>query len=229
MFFIEFFLILRLLYLFGPLRSEWISAFCVCMWVWFFSCRYGKGWVTDKRASFVPCKTLVVVLLIPLSPSHFSSALETQKFLNRIKSKVKELLSFSDVTRTNSVLTHKGIFCFIMSLRFSPYEWETPHICQKECEGILVNHFSLLNSLWFTIGECGAVWNVGEVIHYKEYFFFWLNHLLWPFSQHSSRIWLHFQQPHLISKYVKIFMTLCHFIKLEWNYFWYFLTHSVWE
>lgn len=38
-------------------------------------------------------------------------------------------------------------------LRFSPYEWEIPHPCIKDSEGILINQFSLLNSLWFTIGE----------------------------------------------------------------------------
>lgn len=38
--------------------------------------------------------------------------------------------------------------------RFSPYEWEAPHACvRKDYEGILINQFSLLNSLWFTIGK----------------------------------------------------------------------------
>jgi len=37
--------------------------------------------------------------------------------------------------------------------RFSPYEWENPHPCRKDSEGILINQFSLLNSLWFTIGK----------------------------------------------------------------------------
>lgn len=41
----------------------------------------------------------------------------------------------------------------ILLYRFSPYEWETPHSCLKDSEGILINQFSLLNSLWFTIGE----------------------------------------------------------------------------
>lgn len=37
--------------------------------------------------------------------------------------------------------------------RFSPYEWEQPHSCIKDLEGTLINQFSLLNSLWFTIGK----------------------------------------------------------------------------
>ena len=37
-------------------------------------------------------------------------------------------------------------------LRFSPYEWDNPHPCKEEPE-VLVNDFSLLNSMWFTIGS----------------------------------------------------------------------------
>lgn len=36
--------------------------------------------------------------------------------------------------------------------RFSPYEWDNPHPCKEEPE-VLVNDFSLLNSMWFTIGS----------------------------------------------------------------------------
>lgn len=36
--------------------------------------------------------------------------------------------------------------------RFSPYEWENPHPCNAQCE-VLKNEFTLLNSLWFTIGS----------------------------------------------------------------------------
>ena len=36
--------------------------------------------------------------------------------------------------------------------RFSPYEWDNPHPCNDEAE-VLVNEFSLCNSMWFTIGS----------------------------------------------------------------------------
>jgi ionotropic kainate glutamate receptor 2 len=36
--------------------------------------------------------------------------------------------------------------------RFSPYEWDNPHPCTEEPE-VLVNEFSLCNSMWFTIGS----------------------------------------------------------------------------
>ena len=35
--------------------------------------------------------------------------------------------------------------------RFSPYEWHNPHPCNSESD-VLENNFSMLNSLWFTIG-----------------------------------------------------------------------------
>ena len=36
--------------------------------------------------------------------------------------------------------------------RFSPYEWDNPHPCRTD-QDILVNDFSLVNSMWFTIGS----------------------------------------------------------------------------
>ena len=38
------------------------------------------------------------------------------------------------------------------SYRFSPYEWDNPHPCRTD-QDILVNDFSLVNSMWFTIGS----------------------------------------------------------------------------
>ena len=40
----------------------------------------------------------------------------------------------------------------LCDLRFSPYEWDNPHPCNDEAE-VLVNEFSLCNSMWFTIGS----------------------------------------------------------------------------
>lgn len=36
--------------------------------------------------------------------------------------------------------------------RFSPYEWDNPHPCNEEPD-VLENQFSLMNSLWFTVGS----------------------------------------------------------------------------
>ncbi|XP_034252804.1 glutamate receptor ionotropic, kainate 2-like isoform X2 [Thrips palmi] len=44
-----------------------------------------------------------------------------------------------------------SVLLFILA-RFSPYEWDNPHPCNDEPE-ILENQFSLMNSLWFTIGS----------------------------------------------------------------------------
>ncbi|UYV80330.1 hypothetical protein LAZ67_18002466 [Cordylochernes scorpioides] len=44
-----------------------------------------------------------------------------------------------------------SITLFIVG-RLSPYEWENPHPCRQE-DQVLENNFSLLNSLWFTIGS----------------------------------------------------------------------------
>ena len=41
---------------------------------------------------------------------------------------------------------------WLSSFRFSPYEWDNPHPCNDEAE-VLVNEFSLCNSMWFTIGS----------------------------------------------------------------------------
>ncbi|KAG1662348.1 Glutamate receptor ionotropic, kainate 2 [Nymphon striatum] len=38
------------------------------------------------------------------------------------------------------------------TLQFSPYEWVSPHPCNQESD-VLENQFSLMNSLWFTIGS----------------------------------------------------------------------------
>ena len=44
-----------------------------------------------------------------------------------------------------------SVLLFILA-RFSPYEWDNPHPCAEEPE-VLVNEFSLVNSMWFTIGS----------------------------------------------------------------------------
>jgi len=41
---------------------------------------------------------------------------------------------------------------YVFTCRFSPYEWDNPHPCNDEPD-VLENQFSLLNSLWFTIGS----------------------------------------------------------------------------
>merc|ERR1711881_324994 len=44
-----------------------------------------------------------------------------------------------------------SVLLFILA-RFSPYEWDNPHPCRTD-QDILVNDFSLVNSMWFTIGS----------------------------------------------------------------------------
>ncbi|XP_054269961.1 glutamate receptor ionotropic, kainate 2 isoform X1 [Macrosteles quadrilineatus] len=44
-----------------------------------------------------------------------------------------------------------SVLLFILA-RFSPYEWDNPHPCNDQPD-VLENQFSLLNSLWFTIGS----------------------------------------------------------------------------
>lgn len=43
-------------------------------------------------------------------------------------------------------------FTLFIVARFSPYEWYNPHPCDKDSD-VVENQFTLLNSLWFTIGS----------------------------------------------------------------------------
>ncbi|KFM57370.1 Glutamate receptor, ionotropic kainate 2, partial [Stegodyphus mimosarum] len=43
-----------------------------------------------------------------------------------------------------------SLFLFIVA-RFSPYEWTNPHPCNPNPD-VLENQFTLLNTLWFTVG-----------------------------------------------------------------------------
>ncbi|XP_053396125.1 glutamate receptor ionotropic, kainate 2-like isoform X3 [Mercenaria mercenaria] len=43
-------------------------------------------------------------------------------------------------------------FMLFVIARFTPYEWENPHPCNEESEEV-ENQFTILNSLWFTIGS----------------------------------------------------------------------------
>ncbi|KAF5280601.1 hypothetical protein FQA39_LY05249 [Lamprigera yunnana] len=44
-----------------------------------------------------------------------------------------------------------SVLLFILA-RFSPYEWDNPHPCNSDPD-VLENQFTLMNSLWFTIGS----------------------------------------------------------------------------
>ena len=50
------------------------------------------------------------------------------------------------------VKAHHYVIIRLFIRRFSPYEWDNPHPCTEEPE-VLVNEFSLCNSMWFTIGS----------------------------------------------------------------------------
>ena len=52
----------------------------------------------------------------------------------------------------NALFSKDGPVYFLFYSRFSPYEWDNPHPCTEEPE-VLVNEFSLINSMWFTIGS----------------------------------------------------------------------------
>ena len=54
---------------------------------------------------------------------------------------------FTTFFQKNTFFEKKNFFC-----RFSPYEWDNPHPCRTD-QDILVNDFSLVNSMWFTIGS----------------------------------------------------------------------------
>jgi len=43
-------------------------------------------------------------------------------------------------------------FALFVLARFSPYEWYNPHPCNEDCD-VVENQFTLLNSLWFTVGS----------------------------------------------------------------------------
>jgi hypothetical protein len=43
-------------------------------------------------------------------------------------------------------------FMLFVLARFSPYEWKNPHPCKSESD-LVHNQFTVLNSLWFTIGS----------------------------------------------------------------------------
>ena len=47
---------------------------------------------------------------------------------------------------------YRNVQTFYLHLhRFSPYEWDNPYPCNDD--EVLVNEFSLYNSMWFTIGS----------------------------------------------------------------------------
>lgn len=41
---------------------------------------------------------------------------------------------------------------FFLSCRLTPYEWHSPHSCARGQCGLLVNQYSLGDSLWFPVG-----------------------------------------------------------------------------
>jgi hypothetical protein len=43
-------------------------------------------------------------------------------------------------------------FLLFVLARFSPYEWYNPHPCNPDSD-IVENQFTIMNSLWFTIGS----------------------------------------------------------------------------
>ena len=44
------------------------------------------------------------------------------------------------------------MYIIVCVYRFSPYEWAKPHPCNDDSD-LVENQFTILNSLWFTIGS----------------------------------------------------------------------------
>lgn len=61
------------------------------------------------------------------------------------------IFSHKKVIDSTIFISGVSVFLFIIA-RFSPYEWVSPHPCNQDSE-VLENQFSLMNSLWFTIGS----------------------------------------------------------------------------
>ncbi len=74
--------------------------------------------------------------------------------------------AFRRECRRNRPIRHPHIHCKHFSFhtrRFTPYEWQNPHPCNQDSD-ILENQFTMLNSLWFTIGSLmqqGTFWVLG--------------------------------------------------------------------
>lgn len=63
------------------------------------------------------------------------------------------LSPFSTEVWTYVVGAYLGVSCVLFLVgRMSPYEWDNPHPCRQN-DQVLENSFSLLNSMWFTIGS----------------------------------------------------------------------------
>lgn len=45
-----------------------------------------------------------------------------------------------------------SLVCVPLSRRLTPYEWYSPHPCAQGRCNLLVNQYSLGNSLWFPVG-----------------------------------------------------------------------------
>ena len=56
------------------------------------------------------------------------------------------------LSRSNNHQTKELFLKNLIIFRFSPYEWDNPHPCRQD-QDTLVNDFSLVNSMWFTIGS----------------------------------------------------------------------------
>lgn len=62
-------------------------------------------------------------------------------------------------------------FMLFVIARFTPYEWVNPHPCNQETD-VVENQFSILNSLWFSIGALMQQGNVSflmilQMLNYK--------------------------------------------------------------
>uniref|UniRef100_A0A8C6TVC4 Glutamate receptor n=1 Tax=Neogobius melanostomus TaxID=47308 RepID=A0A8C6TVC4_9GOBI len=60
---------------------------------------------------------------------------------------------FSPAVWLFMLLAYLAVSCVLfLAARLSPYEWYNPHPCARQRQDVLVNQYSLGNSLWFPVG-----------------------------------------------------------------------------
>lgn len=68
----------------------------------------------------------------------------------RMQEKQREVAD--PITWVQPCLPSSPLECGLLSCRLTPYEWYSPHPCAQGRCNLLVNQYSLGNSLWFPVG-----------------------------------------------------------------------------
>ncbi|KAL2747620.1 hypothetical protein V1477_004312 [Vespula maculifrons] len=86
---------------------------------------------------------------IYMATAYLGVSIHTVRVVQSSSMQQKPGSSGKSVQATQLPLVHHWI---VNAAGFSPYEWENPHPCNGQSE-VLENEFTLMNSLWFTIGS----------------------------------------------------------------------------